>query len=102
MLLFTSLLKSHRISHVLESGRARGQITEIIARWINEFSPSCSFDSIEYDPYSKDVNVAASPLRHLSDYVNLYFGDSNRLLPSMIPYQKRVAVISMVQRVSKL
>lgn len=64
---------------VLESGRARGQSTEILARMF----PDLPVVSIEYDAHSPDVPVAAKRLAAFAN-VDLRFGDATRLLPAEV------------------
>ena len=63
---------------VLESGRARGQSTLMLARCF----PSAEIISVEHDASSPDVAVAAERLRNEPN-VQLLFGDATRLLPSL-------------------
>lgn len=74
--LCASPLKPKRI---LESGRARGQSTLILARTF----PDAEIISIEYDRNSPDVPVAAERLKDCKN-VQLLFGDATVLLPGMI------------------
>lgn len=60
---------------VLESGRARGQSTLILARCF----PDAEIISVEYDRNSPDVPVAESRLKNEAN-VKLLFGDATRLL----------------------
>jgi hypothetical protein len=60
---------------VLESGRARGQSTLILARCF----PDAEIISVEYDRNSPDVPVAEARLRGEAN-VKLLFGDATRLL----------------------
>lgn len=68
-----------RPRRILESGRARGQSTLILAK----IFPDCDIVSVEYDPESPDVSIAAERLRSFSN-VRLLFGDATRLLPEII------------------
>lgn len=63
---------------VLESGRARGQSTLILARCF----PDAEIISVEYDRNSPDVPVAEARLKGEAN-VRLLFGDATRLLPRM-------------------
>jgi predicted O-methyltransferase YrrM len=60
---------------ILESGRARGQSTLILARCF----PESEIISVEHDSASPDVEVAAERLRGEAN-VKLLFGDATRLL----------------------
>lgn len=63
---------------VLESGRARGQSTLILARCF----PEAEIISVEYDRNSPDVPVAEARLKDEAN-VKLLFGDATRLLPDL-------------------
>jgi len=64
---------------ILESGRARGQSTLILAR----IFPESEIISIEHDKDSPDVQIAAERLR---EYRNIHqiFGDATTLLPEIV------------------
>jgi predicted O-methyltransferase YrrM len=63
---------------ILESGRARGQSTLLLALAF----PDLPIISIEHDPGSPDVAVAAQRLAGRRN-VELRFGDATRLLPQL-------------------
>lgn len=63
---------------ILESGRARGQSTLLLALAF----PDIPIVSIEHDPGSPDVPVAAERLAGRSN-VDLRFGDATRILPDL-------------------
>ena len=63
---------------VLESGRARGQSTLILARCF----PDAEIISVEYDRNSPDAPVAETRLKDEA-HVKLLFGDATRLLPQL-------------------
>lgn len=63
---------------VLESGRARGQSTLLLAKLF----PSMPIVSVEHDPNSPDVSIAAARLSGFSN-VDLRFGDATALLPAI-------------------
>ena len=63
---------------VLESGRARGQSTLILARCF----PDAEIISVEHDRNSPDVPVAEARLKGEAN-VRLLFGDATRLLPQI-------------------
>lgn len=73
--LCAQLVKPRR---VLESGRARGQSTLILARCF----PDAEILSVEYDRNSPDVPVAEARLKDEPN-VRLLFGDATRLLPDL-------------------
>jgi hypothetical protein len=64
---------------ILESGRARGQSTLMLARCF----PSSQILSIEYDPNSEDVPVAEKRLSGESN-VELLFGDARERIPALL------------------
>lgn len=84
MLLAASLLKYNKANLVIESGRARAQSTEIMARWINTVQPNTRFVSIEYDPKHPDVPIAAERMAKINQPVELVFGDSRLLVKDLI------------------
>ncbi len=61
---------------ILESGRARGQSTLLLSLLF----PELPVISLEHDPASPDVAVAAGRLRERRN-VDLRFGDATRILP---------------------
>lgn len=63
---------------ILESGRARGQSTLLLA----ECFPALPLISLEHDPRSADVAVAAERLRGRAN-VDLQFGDATSVLPRL-------------------
>src|SRR5262245_39644178 len=67
-----------RPRRILESGRARGQSTLLLAIAF----PELPVISIEHDPNSPDVPVAAARLQGRAN-VELRFGDATRLLPAL-------------------
>lgn len=94
MLLVTTLIRDLKIEHIIESGRARGQSTEIIARTLQHLdTQKTKFDSIEFDPNSPDTKVAAKRLAPLSDYVNLHFGDAFKILPQLITKDLKTLIL---------
>lgn len=63
---------------ILESGRARGQSTLLLALCF----PDLPIISLEHDAASPDVTVAAERLRRFPN-VDLRFGDATRILPAL-------------------
>lgn len=84
MLLFLALVELLDVRHVIESGRARAQSTSIISRWLMEHRPDTRFDSVDYDPRSDDVTVANQRLQQIEFDANLVFGDSRKVVPSLL------------------
>ena len=66
-------------ARIIESGRARAQSTLVLARLF----PKALIVSLESDPASPDVKVAAERLRE-SGNVDCRFGDSLLLLPKLV------------------
>lgn len=91
MLAFCALIVALDIRHVIESGRARGQSTEIIARCIK--GRDIAFDSIEFDPASTDVALAELRLKPVSNEVNILFGDAHKVLPDLLDQRPTLVLI---------
>lgn len=64
------------VSRILESGRARGQSTLVLARCF----PGTDIISVEYDANSPDVAIAGDRLKH-EQKVQQLFGDATVILP---------------------
>ncbi len=79
MLFVYAVLRRLAPARIIESGRARGQSTHLLAACF----PSTPIISIEFDARSPDVPVAAERLRPYSN-VELLFGDATALLPEML------------------
>lgn len=84
MLMCVSLIRSLRITRVIETGRAGGQSTEILARWLRGNAPLIHFDSIELDDKSADALPTVNRINDIGFPVNLHFGDANVLLPELL------------------
>ena len=67
-----------RPARILESGRARAQSTLLLAVTF----PGLAIVSLEHDPQSPDVAVAAARLAPFRN-VELRFGDATRVLPAL-------------------
>jgi predicted O-methyltransferase YrrM len=67
-----------RPARILESGRARGQSTALLALAF----PQAAIVSVEHDERSPDAPVAAARLARFPN-VELRFGDATRLLPAL-------------------
>jgi len=81
MLLFVTHLDYFGIEHVIESGRAEGQSTKIIAKWI---SNKTRFDSIDIEKEKKDY----------SQYnVNIHQGNSISTIPKLLSNKKTAILI---------
>jgi len=70
--------QSVKPKRILESGRARGQSTLTLSRCF----PETEIISVEHDPNSPDVAVAADRLKSEPN-VRLLFGDATRMLPEL-------------------
>ncbi len=81
MLLFTALTKKLGVKLIIESGRARGQSTKIIAE--NFKDPQNQIISVESLKYHPDARVAYKRLNHYTN-LQLKFGNSFKLLPKLI------------------
>lgn len=84
ILFFVTVCRILNSGHVIESGRARGQSTELISRWLSEGDGNVKFDSIEFDRVSEDVEVATHRLSQIDFPVNLLFGDARKKLPELV------------------
>lgn len=78
MFFFWNKVRHLKPRRILESGRARGQSTLIIARCF----PDTEILSIEYDANSPDVAIAAQRLSNCDNVLQL-FGDATTLLPEI-------------------
>ncbi len=79
MLFLCAALGDRSPAHIIESGRARGQSTHLLAAC---FSRS-QILSVERHPDSPDAPVAAARLAPYAN-VQLLFGDAMRMLPGMV------------------
>lgn len=79
MLFLLACSRIRPFGRILESGRARAQSTRVLAALF----PDKPIISVEFDPNSPDVAVAAARLKGLPN-VELLFGDSMVLLPQSL------------------
>ena len=79
LLFFYALAARQQPARIIESGRARAQSTLVLSRLF----PHASIVSVEADPNSADVAMAAERLRGCAN-VDCRFGDSIRLLPELL------------------
>ena len=79
MFLVYSALKPFAPKQVLESGRARGKSTMILARCF----PQARIISVEYERESENAPAAEAKLKHESN-VELLYGDSCEILPQTL------------------
>lgn len=76
MFLFYAAVKPFQPKQILESGRARGKSTFVLARCF----PESRIVSVEYDCGSENAAAAEAKLSHESN-VELIYGDSREILP---------------------
>src|ERR1700724_3544842 len=79
MFLFYAAAKPFAPKQILESGRARGKSTLILARCF----PESRVVSVEYDRQSENASAAEAKLRNESN-VDLLYGDSREILPERL------------------
>jgi hypothetical protein len=79
MFLFYAAVRPYAPRHILESGRARGKSTLILARCF----PDARIVSVEFDRHSENANAAEAKLKPYSN-VELLYGDSREILPQRI------------------
>jgi len=79
MLLFYATVRPLAPKRILESGRARGKSTLILARCF----PESRIVSVEYDRESENAGVAEVKLRNERN-VDLLYGDSREILPQRL------------------
>jgi Methyltransferase domain len=79
MFLFYAVVKPFAPTQILESGRARGKSTLILARCF----PNARIVSVEYDRQSENVAAAEAKLKNESN-IDLLYGDSREILPERL------------------
>ena len=79
MFLFYAAVKPYVPKQILESGRARGKSTLILALCF----PESRIVSVEYDRQSENAAVAEAKLKPCSN-VELLYGDSRQILPERL------------------
>src|SRR6266446_4104825 len=79
MFLFYATVKSLAPKQILESGRARGKSTLILARCF----PEARIVSVEYERESENAPAAEAKLKNESN-VDLLYGDSREILPQRL------------------
>lgn len=88
LLLIYSTIKKYNSKVIIESGRARGFSTQVLAKVLDK---NYSIVSIDFDKYSQDTKYSEKLLKKYS-YVTLIYGDSRKLIPKYIK-QNCVVVI---------
>lgn len=81
MLLFIAISKKIGVNLLIESGRARGQSTKIIAENFKE--QSYQIKSVEFVKYSSDVKISYNRLKEYKN-IDLIFGNSFEILPKLV------------------
>src|ERR1700686_5822168 len=79
MFLFYATVQPFAPKKILESGRARGKSTLILARCF----PESRIISLEYDRQSENAPAAEAKLKNESN-VDLLYGDSREILPERL------------------
>lgn len=79
MLFLGTCLAGKKPARIIESGRARGQSTHVLALMF----PDTEIASIEFDDQSPDCPISAQRLAPFQN-VKLLFGDSTKLIPGML------------------
>jgi hypothetical protein len=79
MFLFYAAVKPLTPKQILESGRARGKSTLILARCF----PESQIVSVEFDQQSENAAAAEEKLKPFSN-VDLLYGDSRKVLPQRL------------------
>src|SRR5438874_5340476 len=79
MFLFYAAVKPFLPKQILESGRARGKSTLVLARCF----PEARIISVEYDRQSENAAAAEAKLKNERN-VDLLYGDSREILPGRL------------------
>ncbi len=87
MLLFYAAAKPYAPKQILESGRARGKSTLILALCF----PESRIVSVEYDRQSENAAAAEAKLKPCSN-VELLYGDSRQVLPERLQASDAVLI----------
>src|SRR5438132_10485347 len=76
MLLFYAAVQPFAPKQILESGRARGKSTLVLARWF----PDARIISVVFDRQSENAAAAEAKLKPYQN-VDLLYGDDHAILP---------------------
>lgn len=87
MFLFCAAVKPFAPKQILESGRARGKSTLILARCF----PESRIISVEYEQESENAPAAEAKLKNESN-VDLLYGDSREILPKRLQTDDAVLI----------
>lgn len=85
LLMFCAISEIIKPELIIESGRARGQSTELIARYAVD--KGIRFESIESNKINGDSDIAEARLKGLP--VVLHYGDSFEIMPFQVGEKKR-------------
>lgn len=91
LLMAFTIARELGVEKIIESGRARGQSTELIARICKIHG--IEFHSIEYDRSSPDVEVAEKRLAPFSDVCTLHYGDGFEVMPTLLDEKPTLIII---------
>jgi predicted O-methyltransferase YrrM len=87
LLLFYAAVQPYAPKQILESGRARGKSTLVLARCF----PDARIVSVELDPASPNAAAAEAKLTGY-DNVELVYGDSRQILPERLQHSDGVLI----------
>lgn len=94
MLFFCAMSDYFIVDSIIESGRARGISTEIIARYHRQKKPSIPFYSVELQKYTDDSLYAMHRLRSKYSNLHLLYGNALDLVPALCSrHNTSVAII---------
>ena len=82
MLFFCAVSRHLGVECIIESGRARGNSTHVLAGYFAG-PPSTPVTSVEYFRYTEDSLIALRRLGHRHENLKLLFGDAFHLLPDL-------------------
>ena len=89
LLMFCAIAEIIKPELIIESGRARGQSTELIARYAAD--KGIEFHSIESNKSNGDSDIAEERLTELP--VILHYGDSFEIMPFLVKDKKTLILI---------
>lgn len=80
-LLLAAITEAMDVELIIESGRARGYSTKILAEFFND-NPKLEIASIDFDKYSKDAKYSEKEMAEYNN-VSLLYGDAHQLAPAL-------------------
>lgn len=92
MLLLCAVSKALGVQFIIETGRARGYSTELMARFFED-SPKVSIISVDYLRYTEDSLLAMRRLSNRYSKLTLLFGDAFLLLPKLCSQASQCTVL---------